>query len=1518
MAGLPFPGFEASTEGESGNAVSHGGAPAQHHDEEAGGEYAKLRKAVLEHVDPKQHSRHAVYATTKDGPEEKDQTEVINLDGDLTRAQLELITKRALGTEEQDSEDMHNRIGDRLNRVNVTHPNVEVRFSNLHAETEVYLDSSRNLPGLHNVVRDIEEWLLKMVHMIKRDTAQLVILNHLSGVLKPGRLTLLLGPPASGKTTLLKALAGKLGGSGLYREGEVTYNGRSFKDFRVTRTAAYVEQEDVHMGELTVRETFDFGARCMGAGTKAADLAELRRLEKEMQIEPDWNIDAFMKAESIEGKYKSVMTEYVVHMLGLGICADTEVGNAMRRGVSGGQKKRVTSGELLVGPKRVIFADEISTGLDSSTTYQIMKWMRDQAHTQKTTMLVSLLQPAPETFHLFDDVMLLAEGHIVYHGPTGSVLDYFSSMGFTCPERKATADFLQEVASKKDQQAFWTNSDKEWTYFDNAQMSDYFKKSAIGEQVQQDLVNPMQPEEQAHNEAALVKTRYALNNWEMFKACWDREILLVQRNLFLYGFRTFQTVLLAVFTALTYVKPRMHTDTVADGNRFISVLFFSLMICMFDGITELNLTVDRLPGFYRQRDNRFYSAWAFVLPVTLLRLPYSLLVAVVWSVLVYFSVNLDPSPGRFFTYVLLLWMLHGMGISLFRAISSATRNETVSLISGCFIFLVLLLLGGFLLSKHDTPVWVKWILWVNPVYYVQQALAINEFDAPRWQTETAVGGGTVGDGTLNQRGLYHEMYWVWVGLGVLILAQIIFNLITWVLSATLSPLGKRVATLPPHLIDLVQAKKLEAEGRDPNSAQGNSGKGFSAKKLAQVNATSSQKHMGTQNRVSDSGMQRASSSGIPSRKRLEALAGESRKSGSMRAMSVGSSDGGPAKGMVLPFTPLSLTFQGMSYFVTLPKAMDTTDPEKVGPKAAQIDGVTMLRLLDNCSGVFRPGVLTALVGSSGAGKTTLMDVLAGRKTAGKVLGDIKVGGYPKDQESFARVSGYVEQFDIHAPLTTVHEALLFSSRLRFTNEVDNETVKEFVEEVEELVELTPLCNSLVGIPGSSGLSVEQRKRLTIAVELVANPSIVFMDEPTSGLDARAAAIVMRAVRNTVDTGRTVVCTIHQPSQTVFESFDDLLLMKVGGQIIYHGPLGKQSITLVNYFEAIEGVPKLAEGLNPATWVLQISTPGMEKGIGVDFAEVFQNSGAAKEVQSVVDRESQPAPNVEPIKFSQQYAQSYFSQYLLLLKRLNTTYWRNVPYNGTRFIFGTVIALLMGCILWNIGTKRSTVQEFSNILGALYLAVLFLGIINAMSVQPIVEMERTVLYREHAAGMYAKMPFSIALCTVEVPYNFVQTCLFASIAYFMVRFIIEAGKFWWFALFIFLVLNLMTFYGIATVFLTPDLPSATVLSAMSYGFWNLFAGFLAPWATIPWWVRWIWYSNPITWGLYGIIITQMGDIDANIMLTDDTSQSIQSYLQQQYNYKYDFRWPVVGILLGFTAAALFGAVASLRYFNFEHR
>ncbi|KAJ6791593.1 pleiotropic drug resistance protein 3-like [Iris pallida] len=257
-----------------------------------------------------------------------------------------------------------------------------------------------------------------------------------------------------------------------------------------------------------------------------------------------------------------------------------------------------------------------------------------------------------------------------------------------------------------------------------------------------------------------------------------------------------------------------------------------------------------------------------------------------------------------------------------------------------------------------------------------------------------------------------------------------------------------------------------------------------------------------------------------------------------------------ASRLVIPFKPLTITFKDVSYFIETPQKMGERDFTK-----------NRLQLLHNITGAFRPGILTALMGVSGAGKTTLMDVLCGRKTGGTIEGEIRIGGYPKVQETFARISGYCEQNDVHSPQITVKESVIFSAWLRLPSQIDQETQAEFVKEVLEMVELTKIEDSLVGMPGINGLSTEQRKRLTIAVELVANPSIIFMDEPTSGLDARSAAIVMRAVKNIGDSGRTVVCTIHQPSIDIFESFDELFLMKTGGRIIYSGPLGRNSSNL---------------------------------------------------------------------------------------------------------------------------------------------------------------------------------------------------------------------------------------------------------------------------------------------------------------------------------------------------------------------
>ncbi|KAK9923258.1 hypothetical protein M0R45_031688 [Rubus argutus] len=261
----------------------------------------------------------------------------------------------------------------------------------------------------------------------------------------------------------------------------------------------------------------------------------------------------------------------------------------------------------------------------------------------------------------------------------------------------------------------------------------------------------------------------------------------------------------------------------------------------------------------------------------------------------------------------------------------------------------------------------------------------------------------------------------------------------------------------------------------------------------------------------------------------------------------------------------------------------------------------------------------------------------------------------------------------------------YGSWLRLA-EINSETKKVFIEEVMELVELNSLRQSLVGLPGVDGLSTEQRKRLTIAVELVANPSIIFMDEPTSGLDARAAAIVMRTVRNTVDTGRTVVCTVHQPSIDIFESFDELLLLKRGGQEIYVGPLGRHSCNLIKYFEEIEGVGKIKDAYNPATWMLEVSASAQELALGIDFAHVYKKSELYRRNKQLITEYSTPAPSSKDLYFPTQYSQPFLIQYGACLWKQHWSYCRNPLYNAVRMMFTTAVALLFGTLFWNLGSK----------------------------------------------------------------------------------------------------------------------------------------------------------------------------------------------------------------------------------------
>eukprot|EP00253_Pinus_taeda_P001138 PITA_01138 len=985
--------------------------------------YDRLRKSVLSEV-----------AAT--GSFKYHDVDVTTLSNDTRKRFIE----RVLQVAEVDNERFLTKLKQRIDRVGIAMPTIEVRFEHLNIEADARV-GGRALPTLLNFTVNIIEGFLNYMKILP--------------------MALLLGPPGAGKTTLLTTLAGKPD------------------------------------RDLTL-------------------LQELSRREKEAGIKPDSDVDLFMKETSIEGQRTSLITDYVLKVLGLDICADTMVGNQMRRGISGGQKKRNLSEELS---------------------------------------------------HPYD--------------------------------------------------------------------------------------------REKNHPAALSSSKYGVSKTNIFRACLSREWLLMKRNSFVYIFKTAQILVVGAVTMTMFLRTEMHHRTVNDGNLYMGALFFGLVHIMFNGFPELSMTVSRLPVFYKQRDLLFYPCWAYALPTWIVKIPLSLLEAGIWVCVTYYVIGFAPAAERFFRQFFLLFLMHQMSLALFKFIASLGRNMIVSQTFGSFALLIVFVLGGFVVSRENIPSWWIWAYWCSPMSYGQNAIAVNEFLASRWDKPVSNSSNkTVGRAVLESRGLFAEAKFYWIGVGALIGFCVLFNILYTVALACLN-------------------QRKDSLTSEDNSTH------YGEASVAQVLA----QHK---------------------------------------------------KGMILPFQPLSMAFENINYYVDMP-------PEMKREGLAQ----DRLQLLSNVSGSFRPGVLTALMGVSGAGKTTLMDVLAGRKTEGYIEGNINISGFPKKQETFARISGYCEQNDIHSPNVTVFESLTYSAWLRLPCEVDEKTRMIFVAEVMELVELTPLRDALVGLPGVTGLSTEQRKRLTIAVELVANPSIIFMDEPTSGLDARAAAIVMRTVRNTVNTGRTVVCTIHQPSIDIFEAFDELLLLKRGGQIIYAGPLGRHSHKLIEYFEAVPEIPQIIEGYNPATWALEVSSIAVEERLGVDFVEIYRKSALYEWNQALIKELGTPAPGLQDLNFPTQYAQSFKVQCVACLWKQHWSYWRNPHYNVVRFFFTTVVALLFGTIFWDLGTKRGKQQDLMNIMGSMYCAVLFLGVSNSSSVQPVVEVERTVFYREKAAGMYSALPYALGQATVKL-------------------------------------------------------------------------------------------------------------------------------------------------------------------------
>ncbi|KAL4116766.1 hypothetical protein PRIC2_012218 [Phytophthora ramorum] len=450
------------------------------------------------------------------------------------------------------------------------------------------------------------------------------------------------------------------------------------------------------------------------------------------------------------------------------------------------------------------------------------------------------------------------------------------------------------------------------------------------------------------------------------------------------------------------------------------------------------------------------------------------------------------------------------------------------------------------------------------------------------------------------------------------------------------------------------------------------------------------------------------------------------------------------------FVPVTVAFQDLHYWV----------PDPHNPK-------DQLELLKGINGFAVPGSITALMGSTGAGKTTLMDVIAGRKTGGKISGRIMLNGYEATDLAIRRSTGYCEQMDVHSEAATIREALTFSSFLRQDASIPDSKKYDSVNECIELLGMEDITDQII-----RGSSVEQMKRLTIGVELAAQPSVIFLDEPTSGLDARSAKIIMDGVRKVADSGRTIICTIHQPSAEVFYLFDRLLLLQRGGQTAFYGDLGENCRNLIDYFENIPGVSPLPKGYNPATWMLECIGAGVGHGSedSMDFVSYFKNSPYNQKLETTMAKEgiTTPSPDLPEMVFGKKRAANSMTQMKFVVTRYFQMYWRTPTYNLTRMYLAIFLAILFGLIFVS-NDDYASYSGLNSGVGMIFMSSLFNSMAVFQSVMPLTCTERESFYRERASQTYNAFWYFVASTLAEIPYCFVSSLLFTAIFYYMVGF-----------------------------------------------------------------------------------------------------------------------------------------------------
>ncbi|KAL4155440.1 hypothetical protein PRNP1_007550 [Phytophthora ramorum] len=507
----------------------------------------------------------------------------------------------------------------------------------------------------------------------------------------------------------------------------------------------------------------------------------------------------------------------------------------------------------------------------------------------------------------------------------------------------------------------------------------------------------------------------------------------------------------------------------------------------------------------------------------------------------------------------------------------------------------------------------------------------------------------------------------------------------------------------------------------------------------------------------------------------------------------------------LPRNPCTLSWKKLSYTVEVKKTERSPDGKKT--------------ILSNVSGRCAPGELTAVMGPSGCGKTTLLDILADRVRSGSIQGEIALNGEPRNVKTFRGVTSYVAQEDSLLGSFTVLETLEMAAKLSLPNSVTHQEIVTRVQAVIDEMGLRVCEHTLVGDIFRKGISGGQKRRLSIAIELLSDPSILLLDEPTSGLDSASTHNVMQFVSRLCRENKTVICTIHQPSSLVYNMFTNVVIL-TAGETVYFGP---REPTIDHFSAAGYSCPMY---MNPAEYFISLVNSDFEGHADIKrLVASYASSAMALKVVDNIEADAAGVHNATPVV---PVKPSALRQFWVLMQRNSLNNVRNPGIYWVRLAMYTMLSFMVGTMY--LSTNDAISDE--DMVPLLFYVQAFL-VFMSVAVLPFFIEQRAVFLRERANSGLNVFSFALANFIATLPGIFV----IALVSTLLVVLLSGLNGFWYFLLNLFLSLvvaeSLMHVIGAAV----PHYIIGIALGAGIYGMFMLCEGFMVPKDAIP--DYWIW-------------------------------------------------------------------------------